>query len=149
LLTSRQKSCLSRPALNRHVEEGGILSVLKRQDMSADETDPENPTGKKAPKTFRSIPLEWRSPAFVAFLHKLDDIYRDNWRHPTDKRATSGNPPRHRVHPNINFQEGIPHSGLPRNCYHPEFLASLRPWQLRNLDIIDEDYDFAIPDDEL
>ncbi|KAI0055232.1 hypothetical protein BV25DRAFT_1815909, partial [Artomyces pyxidatus] len=145
LLVSREKSCLSRLALEHHAK--GVMAKLTRQAMSGDETDPETPG---PPKGFRSRPIDWRSDALVNFLHTLDDIYRANWRSPVGKRATGGNPPRLRFHTgNLDPVQGIAPPGLERNFYNPAFIASLRSWQLRDLQIVDKDYDFSIPESEL
>jgi hypothetical protein len=134
----------------RHIAKGGILHFKKgartytararRALMSGDETETLGP-----PKTFRILRPEWQSDALATFFWRLDEIDRRNWREPVVTRSTQGNAPRARLPPSggkrvVSRAPG----GLWRNCYHPQFLESLESWQLDELDMIDEDYDFSI-----
>ena len=112
--------------------------------MSGDETDGE--TKEHFPK-FRIIPSFWQSLELQTFLWAIDAVYRDLWAAPIGKRATAGNPPRYRTSGGRNpIMEDISIApiGLWRNCYNPDFLASLKPHVRSFLRIIDSDYDFSL-----
>ncbi|KAH7919175.1 hypothetical protein BV22DRAFT_986662, partial [Leucogyrophana mollusca] len=96
------------------------------------------------PKHYRIISPAWRSDEFTIFLHRLDHIYRQDWRCPLGgKRATAGNPPRTRIQ-STRSNPGLAPKHLPRNCYNPTWLLSLRPWQTKRLGVVEEDYNFDI-----
>ncbi|KAH7905481.1 hypothetical protein BJ138DRAFT_986310, partial [Hygrophoropsis aurantiaca] len=143
LLDSRFKACKARPSLAHHADD--LLSYFTRQAMSGDEEEP----GDGPPKIFKIIDSQWKSQELRGFLRKLDEIYRAEWQNPHDgRRAISGNGPRVRI--SSEFSEpGKAPKGLPRNCYDPQFLANLRPWQKRKLNVLDHDYDFTIDSDEV
>lgn len=113
--------------------------------MSADETETPGP-----PKTFRILRPAWQSDELAEFLWRLDEIDREHWRSPVEQASTAGNPLRTRLPP-VPGQctTSRAPAGLWRNCYHPQFLKELREWDLHDLNMIDEDYDFSIPPEEL
>lgn len=113
--------------------------------MSGDETETRGP-----PKTYRILRPAWQSDELAEFLWRLDEIDREHWRSPVEQNSTAGNPLRIRLPPEVGKRSSnrAP-SGLWRNCYHPDFIETLREWDLEALDVIDEDYDFSIPADEL
>ncbi|KAH9919204.1 uncharacterized protein BXZ73DRAFT_52640, partial [Epithele typhae] len=79
------------------------------------------------------------------FFWALDAIYRKHWAKPIGDCATPGNPPRLRVlTPKSRKEDGVAPCGLWRNCYDPEWLASLFPHVRDSLNIIDEDYNFSL-----
>ncbi|KAI9057515.1 hypothetical protein FKP32DRAFT_1583582 [Trametes sanguinea] len=121
--------------LNQHKR---LFSMLRPVHMSGDETDGPK---KTYPPTFRIVEARWQSLAFKLFLRALDGLYREMWAKPVGDRATSGNPPWVR----IQLEEGIAPIGLWRNCYDRDWLMSLRPHVRESLNIIDEDYNFALP----
>lgn len=134
----------------RHIAKGGILyfkkgskthaSKARRVLMSGDETEALGP-----PKKFRILRPEWQSDALATFFWRLDEIDRRNWREPVTNRSTQGNAPRVRLPPSGGKRVAtLAPIGLWRNCYHPQFLAGLEAWQIDELDVIDEDYDFSI-----
>lgn len=135
--------------------------------MSGDETDPDEPG---PPKHCLVIQPHWRSADFTHFLRQLDEIHHENWRNPMAadsmdtssdeedggvhirKRGkpfrTSGNAPRIRKVTDVREPGNVPR-GLPRNCYDPTWLLKLRDWEKESLRIVDENYDFTIPRDQL
>ncbi|TFK83037.1 hypothetical protein K466DRAFT_499232, partial [Polyporus arcularius HHB13444] len=125
------------------LNEHKILFVkLRPIHMSGDETD--GPV-KTHPPTFRIVEARWQSLELKTFLRALDALYRETWAKPVGQRATSGNPPRHRVEKAGRSEEGVAPVGLWRNCYDDTWLRSLRPHVRASLNIIDSDYKFTLP----
>ena len=109
--------------------------------MSCDETDG---SSKAHPPVFRIVAAQWQSDDLRNFLWVLDMFYREDWAHPIHGRASVGNPPRTRTfYEDGPSEEGSPPKGLWRNCYNPVWLESLKPYQRKELEIIEEDYDFS------
>ena len=127
------------------IQHRRLFTILRPCHMSGDETDGE--MKQHFPK-FRIIASRWQSLALRTFLWALDAIYRDMWAAPIGKRATAGNPPRYRIpderEPSPEEDKSIAPIGLWRNCYDPDFLASLKPHVRASLHIIDSDYDFSL-----
>ncbi|KAI0324605.1 hypothetical protein GY45DRAFT_1262515 [Cubamyces sp. BRFM 1775] len=140
LLLSRHVVCRRR-GFERHY---WIFSVLEAAHMSGDETDGPK---KKHPPVFRIIIANWQSQELINFLRMLDAMYREDWENPKHRRAMGGNPPRVRVMPppgEGGKVSGLAPVGLPRNFYNREWLDSLPAYARKELEIIDEDYDFSI-----
>ena len=112
--------------------------------MSGDETD-----GEKTPDSnYRIIVSKWQSQELRNFLWTIDARYRHDWEHPTHRRAMGGNRPRTRVLRPGYSEDGIAPIGLWKNCYDNDWLAEQPPYVVRELEIIDEDYNFSLPADE-
>ncbi|RDX40492.1 hypothetical protein OH76DRAFT_1302713, partial [Lentinus brumalis] len=114
-----------------------LFRLLTPASMSGDETDgPE----KKHPPVWRIIIAKWQSQALRNFLWALDRMYREDWA----KRRVGGNPPRVRVQREGTEEDGIPPIGLWKNCFDDAWLAKQPDYYVRDLEIVDEDYDFKL-----
>ena len=114
-----------------------LFEMLLAQNMSADETDS---SCRRAPKVFIIVRARWQSQAFMTFCWTLDDMYLEH----RATKTVGGNPPRRRIDkPNSRVEDGIAPIGLWRNCYDPEWLGRLPRYRLRELQIIDSDFDFS------
>ncbi|EIW57906.1 uncharacterized protein TRAVEDRAFT_126313, partial [Trametes versicolor FP-101664 SS1] len=125
--------------LNQHA---ALLKQLKPRNMSGDETD--GPSKTHLP-TWSIVISDWQSLPLRTMLWRIDEMGIEDWLHPKGTRATQGNPPRLRIlRDGGKTEDGNAPSGLHRNCYNPAWLDTLCPHQLRNLQMIDTDYDFSI-----
>ncbi|KAJ8580928.1 hypothetical protein M405DRAFT_752613 [Rhizopogon salebrosus TDB-379] len=140
LFDSRVWACVLRPTLRRHL---ALLNHLMRSAMSGDETDAMGP-----PKVFRIIEQEWQSNEFRTFMRTLDSIYQAEWANPHGRHCVPGNAPWTRA-VRGKTEAGHAPRGLPRNCYDQEWYDNLRPFQQRQLERLEEDFDFGIHADEL
>ncbi|OSC97454.1 hypothetical protein PYCCODRAFT_1428489 [Trametes coccinea BRFM310] len=123
----------------RHLD---LFALLNPEDMSGDETERDEEGHK--------------SDEYRTFMRALDDWHYHK-RYNEDEQ-TGGNGPRTRK-PREKVAEaeattGNPQGeatkvkvprGLYRNCYSSTYLKTLKPYQRRALDVIDEDYDFTLP----
>ncbi|TFK82794.1 hypothetical protein K466DRAFT_437721, partial [Polyporus arcularius HHB13444] len=126
-----------------------LWDLLAACHMSADETDADSKLEKAYPPRWWIIRAFWQGKALRKFFRKLDRHYRLDWASPVrygKKGKSGGNPPRLRMknknNPKVDLRE-VP-VGLWRNCYNSAFLATLRPDELRRLQIIDKDFDFTL-----
>ncbi|KAI1783090.1 hypothetical protein LXA43DRAFT_904308, partial [Ganoderma leucocontextum] len=126
-----------RRGYTRHVR---FFKLLEPVNMSGDETDGD---AKTHPPKWRILLARWQSSELKNFLWEIDRMYREDWGHPPHKRATGGNPPRDRVHRPDCYEEGIAPMGLWRNCYDETWLKAQAPHFVRELEIVDEDYNFT------
>lgn len=120
----------------------GLFRLLQAANMSADETDGPPGTEKPHPPRWRIVIARWQSRELQDFLWALDRMYREDW----GRRRTGGNPPRHRLLPDGEGrqEDGIAPVGLWRNCYNKAWLEKQPPHIVRELEIVDEDYDFKL-----
>ncbi|KAI0711694.1 hypothetical protein C8Q76DRAFT_623107, partial [Earliella scabrosa] len=126
--------------MQRHAQ---LFNRLTAANMSDDETDG---PAVKHPPVYRIILAEWQSEELRTFLWTLDRMWREYWERPYSRRRKSGNIPRQRVlRPNSRTEHGIAPRGLWKNCYNPAWLDKLRPYERRQLKIIEREYDFTIP----
>ncbi|KAH9846926.1 hypothetical protein C2E23DRAFT_742842 [Lenzites betulinus] len=118
-----------------------LFDRLLPQNMSGDETDGET---RALPMVYRIVESRWQSIELKTFLRALDAKYRHGWEKPRPgQRATGGNPPRTRVlREGSRVEDGYAPAGLWRNCYDPDWLRGLEPYQRRALKIIGANYDF-------
>lgn len=108
--------------------------------MSGDETDGDT---KEHPAVFRIIITRWQSIELRNFLFLLDQIYRSDWKQPHNRRATPGNQPRVRlIRQDATVEDGVAPIGLWRNCYDQHWLQAQPPHMQRELEIVEEPYDF-------
>lgn len=109
--------------------------------MSADETDGE----RNIHRHWRIVPANWQSRELVELFFTLDSTWHANWERPINgRRAVPGNRPRIRIlKTGGRSEDGAAPSGLPRNCYSTAWLASVSSKVRADLEIVDEDYDFA------
>ncbi|KAH9944937.1 uncharacterized protein BXZ73DRAFT_39036, partial [Epithele typhae] len=120
-----------------------MLQKLLPGHMSGDETDDEV---KTHPPLFRMKKVPWRSQQLNEWLWTLSCQHIDNFKTPVGARASPGNPPRSRYLPtNAPDQIGPVAKGLWRNCYDRKWLRVCQPYEIAMLEIIDEDFDFALP----
>ncbi|KAJ2970977.1 hypothetical protein NUW54_g12609 [Trametes sanguinea] len=122
-----------------------IFALLKAEDMSGDETDRDADNKKIHPPSFTIQEPRWSSVTFTEFRRKLDKWRHLDWQVPDENGAyKGGNGPRTRnsVGKIVNVR---PPKGLYRNCYDENWLSTLKPHQYRSLRVIDEEYDFALP----
>ncbi|RDX50955.1 hypothetical protein OH76DRAFT_1347926, partial [Lentinus brumalis] len=129
-----------------------LWAKLGAKHMSEDETDVDSKGNKLHPPRWWIIKCLWQSSKLRKFLHKLDRHYRGDYASPIrygKKGKSGGNPPRLRLKNKVNPKEklGDVPVGLWRNCYSKKFLALLKPSELRKLQMIDEDFDFTLPED--
>lgn len=121
-----------------YIRHRALFRLLEPANMSGDETDGKE---KTHPPVFRVIVAAWQSMTFRQFLQTLDAMYREDWA----RRRVGGNPPRTRiVRAESREEEGIAAIGLWRNCYDEAWLARQPDYIVRELEIVDEDYDFSL-----
>ncbi|KAI0650187.1 hypothetical protein C8Q79DRAFT_899961, partial [Trametes meyenii] len=123
----------------RHYRLFNLLSV---SSMSGDESDGTNVSGER---TYRIVNARWQSAPLRKFLRTLDALHheacvaprprRGRWTYPIIRVETS----------EAQEEDGTPPVGLWRNCYDPTWLESLNADQRYMLQIVDEDYDFVVP----
>ncbi|RDX43278.1 hypothetical protein OH76DRAFT_1322818, partial [Lentinus brumalis] len=99
------------------------------------------------PKTFFIVEAFWQSDELKVFLRLLDTWHLWDWRQSIGDRLPGGNPPRKRVElAEPRVANSAAPKGLWKNCYNDAWLDTLKPHVRRQLGIIDEDYDFRLPD---
>lgn len=114
--------------------------------MSGDETDGET---KMHPPVWRIWISRWQSKELRRFLWSQDREYQHDWEKPTHRRAMGGNIPRTRIFRAGCIEEGVAPISLWRNCYDQEWLAEQPEFIVRKLEIMQEDYNFGLPDSDL
>ncbi|OJT02569.1 hypothetical protein TRAPUB_6891 [Trametes pubescens] len=128
---------LSEEELQHHLE---LMSLLRAENMSDDETDRDEVTkAKKYPAVFYIRDAEWMSAIFREFLRSVDALKL--------RKLKPGNSPRLRLarKKTTKYAQAAVPEGLWRNCYNIAWLSTLKTFELRKLRIIDEDYDFTLP----
>ncbi|RPD53694.1 hypothetical protein L226DRAFT_456214, partial [Lentinus tigrinus ALCF2SS1-7] len=121
----------------KYTRHRALFRLLEARNMSGDETDgPE----KTHPPRWRIVIAKWQSRTLRNFLWSLDRMYREDWA----RRRTGGNPPRERVLRDGDDEDGIAPAGLWKNCYDKEWLERQPAHVIRELEIVDEDYDFTL-----
>ncbi|PIL31027.1 hypothetical protein GSI_05721 [Ganoderma sinense ZZ0214-1] len=124
-----------------YTKHRNLIRLLDPCNMSGDETDGEKTTDSD----YRIITSRWQSQELRNFLWTIDAHYRQDWANPTHRRAMGGNRPRTRVLRQDGRSEGgIAPIGLWRNCYDQEWLDDQPAYIIRELEVVDEDYDFSI-----
>ena len=114
-----------------------LFRLLEATNMSGDETDGAE---KTHPPRWRIIIARWQSRELRNFLWSLDRMHREDWA----RRRTGGNPPRERVLREGYDEDGTAPVGLWRNCYDQAWLQAQPAHVIRELEIVDEDYDFTL-----
>lgn len=119
-----------------------LLSMMAASNMSGDETDgPE----VDHPPVYRIILASWQSIDLRNFLWAIDAKYIGHWEKPANKRRIGGNPPRVRnLREECRTVRGVAPVGLWRNCYNEEWLSKLDDYEIENLEIKEQDYDFTL-----
>ncbi|KAH9938782.1 uncharacterized protein BXZ73DRAFT_44417, partial [Epithele typhae] len=116
-----------------------LIDKLEPRHMSSDEMDPTTLPG--CAKIFYIIECRWQSQELKLFLRGLDEIYHTH----VLTRGGGGNPFRQRQEAqNPKVVDGCAPEGLWRNCYDRDWLDSLKPYQRRELNIIDSHYNFDL-----
>ncbi len=126
---------------NRH---SALLHMMAACNMSGDETDPDTPL----PKVWHIVIAGWQSTELRTLLWSLDAKYMA-WAQPSDpkKKRNGGNATRVRIlRETSRMVPGVAPPGLWRNCYDPTWLETLQEWEVEQLDIIDDDYPFVLPE---
>ncbi|KAI1781560.1 hypothetical protein LXA43DRAFT_908450, partial [Ganoderma leucocontextum] len=129
-----------------------ILKLLQPCHMSGDDTDYESGEEargrrvKKHPPQFRIRVSNWQSLELRNFLWTLDSYYRQDWGDTSLRPAMGGSAPRTRILDDTISEDGVAPIALWRNCYDEDWLAAQLPHIVRDLEIVDEDYDFRFPD---
>ncbi|KAH9910909.1 uncharacterized protein BXZ73DRAFT_57462, partial [Epithele typhae] len=127
---------VSHLGLERHYV---LIDKLEPRHMSGDEMDPTTLPGQA--RIFYIIDCRWQSQALKLFLRGLDEIYHAH----VMAHGGGGNTFRQRKEPEKpKVVDGCAPEGLWRNCYDSEWLASLKPYKLRELNIINSHYDFDL-----
>ncbi|KAH9814177.1 hypothetical protein DFH28DRAFT_1057331 [Melampsora americana] len=91
---------------------------------SEDETDMETVSNDSPKKLYNVKKFQWRNPRVGALLLKLE-AYDDRQRKENPKHRV-GCQPRHRVRDKCLISTSKAPSGLPSDCYDPEWLENLR-----------------------
>ncbi|KAI0708437.1 hypothetical protein C8Q76DRAFT_593952, partial [Earliella scabrosa] len=131
---------------DRHL---ALLSQLKPSHMSGDEAevDSEDDSVKRQPhpRKYFIIGSAWQSKPLIEFFHTLDKWHLEDFKNGVGDQLPGGNAPRERLpHPDGRIDNTVAPRGLWRNCYDPDWLATLKPHVREQLRIIDEDYDFTL-----
>jgi hypothetical protein len=116
------------------------MKSLTSQGVSSDESATDDETSHKA---FRRISPVWRSEALQGFMWALDTVIRANRIPKIGHRSIRGAEPRRRLFGSSKNLDAIAPPGLPRNCYHEDWLRTLTPSQLRMLELKDVIYKFG------
>lgn len=124
--------------LNEHLK---LFENMENAHMSDDEPDEDHNGDRSFPSRFHSYRPDWRSAELGTFLHTIDTHTPVLWGRPKGRRATPGNPPRQRYEMENMVRPGEVPVGLWKNCYDAAWLSRQRPHIVRNLEIIDSDYD--------
>ncbi|KAI0286327.1 hypothetical protein BC826DRAFT_918066, partial [Russula brevipes] len=120
------------------------LSQMSRAVLSDDESDHEN-GGHLGQSHYAIVKEAWRSDELIVWLRTMDLLAcGEKW----DSRnvARQGNSRRRRVH-STRSKDGVAVLGLPENCYNPEWLKTLRPYERKLLDV-KLPMDLRFPDEE-
>ena len=99
------------------------------------------------PQVYQIVEAAWQSREFKTFARDLEVWNIDDWRLDNGGRLPGGSSPRKRIaleKPRIVDSKAP--VGLWRNCYNPRWLKRLKGPQKQGLHIIDEDFDFTLPD---
>ncbi len=117
-----------------------LLDIIGVQGMSSDESD----YGGSQVVYNRILP-GWRSQELQDFLWRLDDIRDEVAKRPVGKRRHGLQRGRQRLRTNLKInEESVAPPNLPCNCYRPRWLKGLRPYQLKQLEIVKDNYDFSV-----
>ena len=125
------------PALAHHVN---LLETMGVQGMSSDESCYED-----THVVYNRVTPAWRSQELQNFLWHLDDILVEVAKRPLGNRCHATQKNRRRPRTNLKLNEAsIAPTNLPQNCYRPGWLKSLRQFQLKQLNMDNDNYDFSI-----
>jgi hypothetical protein len=114
-----------------------LVSCMGQVGVSSDESDEDGPV-----RRYVRITPAWRSEQLSQLQDCIDSAKSASQKPRPGHRRTLGNRPRSRINANRRNNDAIAPPGLPRNCYDPTWVQSLRPVDLAELDIVDCDYDF-------
>lgn len=98
-----------------------------------DQVEGEIPQSGPQRRRYKITTLEWRSPDVTQWLRTMDLVYIGT-RFYDDGTPMPGNQARER-YPSNKTQIGRPIQGLPRNFYNAEWLQTLSPDDLADLDV--------------
>jgi hypothetical protein len=108
------------------------LNEMSRAVLSGDESDHEQGT-RLGQSRYSIVNEAWRSNELVVWLRTIDLLAcGEKWG--GRNIARQGNSRRIRTH-STRSTDGIAISGLPVNCYDPEWLSSLKRYQRDKLDV--------------
>ncbi|KAI1785296.1 hypothetical protein LXA43DRAFT_900055 [Ganoderma leucocontextum] len=119
-----------------------LFTKLDPVHMSSDEAESAEARRKGL---YAIIEAEWQSEDFKTFVRSLNQCYLDDWDKGVGKRKC-GHPPRQRYvsASNPSIVDSVAPVGLWRNCYDLTWLRKQPEWIVRDLAIINEDYNFTI-----
>ena len=119
-----------------------IFTKLAPVHMSGDEAESEEARRKGI---YVIIEAEWQSEDFKTFVRSLNQRYLEDWDKQVGRRKR-GRPPRQRYTSASKplVVDSVAPVGLWRNCYDLTWLGKQPQWIIRELDIINQDYDFTI-----
>ena len=99
------------------------------------------------PQVYHIVEAAWQSREFKTFARDLEVWNIDDWRLTGGGRLPGGSSPRKRIaleKPRV-VNSRAPR-GLWRNCYNSQWLKKLSNPQRQLLNIVDEDFDFTLPE---
>ncbi len=138
-----RKKVLKDHGLERHLL---LLNKMKPCHMSGDEpeVDSADESMMTHPQVYIILELAWQSKELIAFLRLLDAWHIADRFQAVGDSLRGGNAPRKRIPGDEpKYMKGAAPKALWRNCYDPDWLASLKPCVRESLDIIPRDYPFG------
>ncbi|KAI1785648.1 hypothetical protein LXA43DRAFT_899290, partial [Ganoderma leucocontextum] len=125
--------------LQEHVQ---LFMRLKPVHMSGDEA--ENDEAARA-GIYTIIEAAWQSDALKTFLRSLEATYVKNWKTTVGNRGRGGKAPRRRIAKRDGkVVDSVAPIGLWRNCYDAAWLQCQEVWVVRDLYIVDAEYNFTV-----
>ncbi|KAI1783124.1 hypothetical protein LXA43DRAFT_904207, partial [Ganoderma leucocontextum] len=127
--------------MKEHVQ---LFLRLKPVHMSGDEAENDE---DRLSSVYTIIEAAWQSTALKTFLRQLDAMYVAAWPKRVGDRGRGGKGPRRRkvkANGKGRVVDSVAPVGLWRNCYDDEWVKQQDPWVIRELCIVNDDYDFTI-----
>lgn len=92
------------------------------------------------------VEAEWQSDPLKTFLRALDTQYIKGWSTCVGDRGHGGKRPRRRIAKvsDAKVVDSVAPIGLWRNCYNAAWVERQDAWFIRDLCIVDRDYDFSL-----
>jgi hypothetical protein len=115
----------------------GLLDLQPEEQDLFNEPTCCSDTDQLTDGTFQRVQCSWRSPLFTELAHQLDKFFELNKAEKLGQRYHQHGVSIWLLRQGATRQEvttNVP-SSLPRNCYHPNFLASLNETDINLLQI--------------